>query len=136
MEELISKAEELFEKCRVCAVSAVTKDGYPRVCMLYKIKNDGIKQIWFATGMSTQKVEDYLCNPKAGVTFDSDGNDVMLTGKMEVVTNRAEKDSVWQDWMDRFYPNGGKNDPEFTPLKFTAEEATIYIEDAFERYKL
>ncbi|MCL2675756.1 MAG: pyridoxamine 5'-phosphate oxidase family protein [Firmicutes bacterium] len=134
--DLIKEAEELLGKCMELAVSSITEDGYPRICVLVKVRAEGCKTIYFATGTSSKKVAHYKANPKAGVTFYNQFDSVAMLGKMSVLTDKAEKDSFWQDWMAPHFPDGGKDDPEFAVICFNAEEATIYIKHHFETVKL
>jgi general stress protein 26 len=134
--DLIESAEKLLKECATCSVSAVTTSGYPRICILGRIKNDGIKTLYFATGTSSNKVRYYHKNPKAGVTFYKGGDSVTLIGNIAVLEDKKEKDALWQDWLANHFSNGGKDDPEYTVIKFTAEEATIYIAKQFETVKI
>lgn len=134
--ELIKKAEKLLGGCPTCSVSSITENGYPRICVLMNIKNEGVKTLYFSTGTSSNKVRHYKKNPKAGVTFYSGGDSVTLTGNMAVLNDKKEKDALWQDWMAKHFPKGGKDDPEYAVIKFTAEEATIYIDEEFKTVRI
>lgn len=136
MDILIKKAEKLLERCTVCAVSSVTKDGYPRIAILAQLKTDGIKKFYFSTATSSEKVKHYKQNSKAGVTFFNGGDSVSLTGEMQIVEDRQVKESLWQDWLGRHFANGGKDDPEYCILKFTAKKATIYVDQVFETIEI
>lgn len=135
--ELIKQAEELLEKCYVCSVASVSEEGYPRICMLAKLKSDGIKELWFSTGASGTKVRHFKSNDKAGVTFYDGGDSVTLTGTMEMIEEKAVKQDLWKEWAD-FLRNHfeGADDPEYAVLKFTAKEATIYVGGAFDTVQL
>lgn len=128
---IVKKSEILLNQCKVCTVASVTQDGYPRICVLTPLKNDGIKELWFSTGASSNKVRHFKINDKAGVTFYDDGDSVTLTGKMEIERDKKIKDSLWRDSLAKHFPDGGKNDPEYCILHFKAEKATIYIQDEF-----
>ena len=134
--DIIKEAELLLEKCRMLSVSSITEKGYPRVCILAKVKAEGCKTFYFSTAASSKKITHYKKNPKAGVTF-YDGNDtVTLLGKMIVIEDKKTKDSLWDDWMAPHFPNGGKNDPEYAIIRFDAEEATAWLKGKFEIIKL
>lgn len=136
-EELINKSVELLqERAGVCSVASVSEDGYPRICVLKPIGSQGIKTIYFSTGSSSNKIRQYRENEKAGVTFYYGGDSVTLLGKMTIVKDKETKDCMYQNWMDKHFADGGKNDPEYAVLKFVANEATIYIDGAFETYSI
>ncbi|MPN45204.1 hypothetical protein SDC9_192771 [bioreactor metagenome] len=136
-EEFITKSVELLqEKANVCSVASVTEEGYPRICVLKPIGSQGIKMIYFSTGSSSKKIGQYKENGKAGVTFFHGGDSVTLLGEMTIVKDKETKDCTYQNWMDKHFADGGKNDLEYAVLKFVANEATIYIDGAFETYSI
>lgn len=135
---LIVMAEELLKKCNVCSVASVSEEGYPRICMLAQLKADGIKSLWFSTGASGTKVRHFKSNQKAGVTFYEGGDSVTLTGTMEIVADKKEKNELWEKFSD-FLSNhfsGGADDPEYAVIKFDAKEATIYVSGEFDTVQL
>lgn len=134
--DLIKEASLFLEKRNELAVSSVTESGYPRICILIKLKAEGCKTIYFATGTSSKKVAHYKSNPKAGVTYYDNHDSVTLIGNMTIVTDKKLKDALWDDWMAKHFPNGGKEDPEYCVIKFTTQEATIYIKEQFETVRL
>lgn len=135
--ELIKQAEELLAKCHICSVASVSEEGYPRICMLAKLKSEGIKQLWFSTGSSGTKVRHFKSNGKAGVTFYDGGDSVTLTGTMEIIEDASVKQDLWKEWAE-FLRNhfAGADDPEYAVVKFTAKEATIFAGGAFETVQL
>lgn len=138
-DSLIKKAEELLTKCNVCTVASVSEKGYPRICVLMPLQTNGIKEFWFSTGANGTKVRHFKSNNKSGVTFYDGGDNVTLSGDMEIVTDKAVKDGLfdkWSDFLGRHFPNGGKDDPEYCILHFVANEATIYIGGAFETFEI
>lgn len=133
---LVKEAEGLLKKCKVCTVASVSENGYPRICVLVPIKTDGIKTFYFSTGTNSTKVKHFLKNPKAGVTFYDGGDSATLTGEMSVVQDKTLKDSLWQDWLAKHFPNGGKEDPQYAIIKFVADEGTIYVGGHFDTVKI
>lgn len=136
---LMEKAENLLSRCRVCTVASVSEKGYPRICVLMPLKTKGIKEFWFSTGASGTKVRHFKNNAKAGVTFFDGGDSVTLTGDMEIVTDSKVKDALWEKWgefLGRHFPDGGKDDPEYCVIHFTANETTAYIDGAFETFEI
>lgn len=130
--KLIEKAERLLCQCDVCTAASVTENGYPRICVLKHIKTSGIKEFWFSTSASSNKVRHFSKNDKAGVTFYNGGDSVTLIGEMEVIADKAVMDALWQTWMENHFANGGKDDPEYCVIHFTAKEAAVYIDGEYE----
>lgn len=138
-ERLLRLAEELLEQCNVCTVASVSEQGYPRICVLAPLKHNGIKEFWFSTGANGTKVRHFKNNEKAGVTFYHGGDSVTITGKMEIETDRTVKDALWEEWIDflgKHFPNGGKDDPNYCILHFTAKETTVYVGGSFETFEI
>lgn len=116
-------------------MASVSEKGYPRICVLMPLKTVGVKEFWFSTGASGTKVRHFKNNGKAGVTFYSGGDSVTLTGEMEIVSDKSVKDGLWEKWskfLEKNFSNGGKDDPEYCVIRFTANEGTIYIDGEFE----
>lgn len=133
---LIEEAEKLLKECKICSVASVSEKGYPRICCLMPLKTEGIKEFWFSTATSSNKVRHFRQNNRAGVTFYAGRDSVTLTGKMEIVSEKMVKDSLWVESLSRHFPNGGKEDPEYCVIHFVAEEATVYIGGAFESFEM
>lgn len=135
---LIKEAENLLAslQLKACSVSSITENGYPRIVIMIPVKTEGIKTFYFSTGTSSNKVKHYKNEPKAGVTFWNNGDSVSLIGEMSIIKDKPTKDSLWQDWLAKHFPNGGKNDPEYCIIKFEATEGTIYVKDAFDTVKI
>ena len=50
---------------------------------------------------------------------------VMLRGTMEVLTDSASKEMIWQEGDTMYYPEG-VTDPDYCVLKFTATSGRFY----------
>lgn len=135
-EDLIKKAKYLLEQCKVCTVASVSEQGYPRICVLMPLKINGISEFWFSTGANGTKVRHFKQNEKAGVTYYNGGDSVTLTGNMEIVQDKTIKDGLWNDCLGNHFPNGGKEDPNYCIIHFSAIEATIYIDKKLETFAL
>lgn len=135
--ELIKQAEELLTKCYVCSVASVSEEGYPRICILAKLKSEGIKELWFSTGASGTKIRHFKSNDKAGVTFYDGGDSVTLIGTMKIIEDKSIKQGLWKEWEEFLHNHfAGANDPEYAVIKFQAKEATIFVGGAFETVQL
>lgn len=133
--KLIKDAELLLSKCDTVSLSSVTGKGYPRICIMAKIKAEGCKTIYFSTGTNSAKTNHYRNNPKAGVAFYDGGDSVTLIGEVTIVEDKATKDALWQDWFINHFAQG-KDDPGYAIIRFDACEATIYINGRFETVEL
>ena len=124
------KAAHLLSQCENVTVASVDADGYPRPVQMSKIGSSGFSEVWMATSASSVKVADFRKNSKAGLCYDCYGDSVALRGTVEVVTDDAVRQEMWQDWFVHHFPKG-PTDPCYVLLHFTGHEATFWINDEF-----
>lgn len=130
MMDISMKAAALLDKCGEIVLSSVNENGSPRPCVLAKIKSEGIRKFWVATGLKGTKTIHFLQNPKAGACCFGDGNSVTLVGRVTVRTDAAIRAEMWIDWFINHFP-GGVDDPNYCILEFETEEATLWIDREF-----
>lgn len=130
METLKQKAEALLDRSQMVVLTSVNAAGYPRPVPMSKIKSEGISAVWMATGANSVKTKDFLANPKAGLCVFENGNSVAFTGDVEIVTDEAAKQALWQDWFIDHFP-GGPTDPNYVLVKFVSNHATFWIDGQF-----
>lgn len=114
----------LIDKQGVSFIGSVDENGWPCTkAMLPPRKRLGIETFYFTTNTSSMRVSQYRQNPKACIYFCDRRffRGVMLTGTMEVLTDRASKEMIWRDGDTMYYP-GGVTDPDYCVLKFTASQ--------------
>ena len=128
--EIIRKASDLINCCGEVTLASVNENGYPRICVLSKIKSEGIKKIFVATGMTGTKTKHFQANPKASVCVWKNGDSITLIGTVIVTQERAILEEMWLDWLIEHF-SGGVEDPNYCILVFTAEEATLWIDGEF-----
>ena len=135
MKTMKEKATLLLDTSEVVILTSINSEGYPRPVPMSKIKSEGIRTIWMSTGKNSLKTKDFRKNPKAGVCFYSQGNSVALTGEVEIITDPALKQELWQEWFIEHFPQG-PTDPNYVLLKFQADHATLWIDGIFVHKKL
>ena len=132
-EDLANKAAALLEKCETVALASINEKGYPRICVVSKIKNDGFSCMHFATGTNSHKTAHFRKDDKASVCYTHGADSVTLLGKIEIIEDMEVKKALWQDWFICHFPKG-VDDPEYCVLKFSANEATFWIDSRFETH--
>lgn len=132
-EELELKAGELLKKCETFVISSIDERGFPRSCVVSKLKSDSFGSIWFSTGNSSKKTAHFRKNAKASACYYKGGDSVTLVGEVKIVEDEAVKKALWSDWMTAHFPKGA-DDPEYCVMQFTAMEATFWIEFAFQTF--
>jgi general stress protein 26 len=140
MKDVLGKVEKLVEKVKVSFVGSVDKDGFPNVkAMLAPSRREGLREFWFSTNTSSERVAQYRENPKACIYFYEKGRfnyqGVQLVGRMEVLTDAASKQMIWEPG-DVIYYSKGVTDPDYCVIKFTAEKGRYYSNFKSESFKI
>lgn len=118
----------LIDKCKTAYISYVDTEGYPITkAMLAPRERDGIKEFYFTTNTSSNKVNYFKENPKASIYFVDNRffRGCSLVGTIEVLEDQASKKRIWREGDTMYYP-GGVSDPDYCVLKFTASKGRYY----------
>lgn len=129
--ELITKAEAIARNAEVASIANVDDKGYPRVSTISNLKTDGLRKVWFATGLGSSKVKFFRKDSKASVCYRDGGNNVTLVGDVEIITSPELKEQLWQDWFIDHFP-GGVQDPNYCILQFTTKEVFLWVDNQYE----
>jgi len=128
----------LIDKAGISIISSVDEDGFPNSkAMLAPRKREGLKHIFFTTNTSSMRVRQYLNNPKACVYFFDKRffKGVMLRGTMEVLHDSASKEAIWKQGDEMYYPKG-VTDPDYSVLRFTAQDGRYYSNFRSENFEV
>ena len=136
----LKKIEEFIDKQKVSFVCSIDDENYPNVkAMLKPRKRIGLKEFYFSTNTSSMRVKQYLENPNACIYFFHKGlikyTGVMLTGKMEVLTDSETKKMIWKRGDTVFYKQG-VTDPDYCVLRFTASRGRYYRDLKTENFEI
>ncbi|WP_202708906.1 pyridoxamine 5'-phosphate oxidase family protein [Sporosalibacterium faouarense] len=137
IKEIEEKASQLLDRCEVVTLASINEKGYPRVCTITKIKNNGFAQIYFMTSKRSHlngKATHFENNTRASVCYNSGSDSVTLIGNVEIVTNMDEK-RKFDKYCDRNFFKKGIEDPKCYLLRFQTIEATFWIEGKFRTCK-
>lgn len=118
----------MIDKAGISFISYTDSEGYPVTkAMLKPRERNGIKEIWFSTNTSLNKVKCFRENSKASVYFVDKRffRGVSLTGTVEVPETPEAKERIWQTG-DKMYYKKGVTDPDYCVLKFTAIKGRYY----------
>lgn len=127
-----SEALKLIAECGDCTLTSVSEDGFPRTCFMGIMGYDSFSEVYISTGYEGTKVRHFKANNKASLAYRKDGDSVTLVGTVEFITDRAQKERFWFDWMYDHFPNG-VDDENYCLIKFTGKVATYWIQNQFLR---
>ncbi len=123
------KIAEFIQSCKVAFLGSVDKDGFPNIKAVYAPRKIDGFTFYFSTNTSSLRVSQWRENEKACVYFYSKGwfsyVGIMLTGKIEVLTDQEIKNEIWRMGDSMFY-KGGVTDEDYCVLKFTSLHGRWY----------
>jgi general stress protein 26 len=128
MEETMrTEIMELVERAKAAIVCSVDADGLPNAKAMLNLQRDCLKTFWFSTNVSARRTSQFKANPKACVYFvDQDSfKGLMLSGEMQVRTDRETRAMLWREGFEIYYPKGIE-DEDYCVLKFEAKTANYY----------
>ena len=136
----LNQIEKFIARRKVSFICSVDAQGFPAVkAMLKPRARSGLRDFYFSTNTSSMRVGQFRENPKASVYFYRKGlfryAGVLLTGRMEVLTDQDSKNRIWKKSDTVFY-KGGVTDPDYCVLKFTAEKGRYYCDLKTESFEL
>lgn len=132
---------ELMEIAEAAYVTTIDPDGFPQTRAMFNLRRKeqfpGLAAlfkdhqddflVYFTTNTSSPKIAHIKKNPKVSIYYCKPGEfrGLMLSGEMETVMDRAEKEKVWQKGWEMYYP-GGVNDPDHAVLRLRPIAAKYY----------
>ncbi len=132
---------DLLETAEAAIVTTIDPDGFPQTRAMFNLRRTtqfaGLAGafhnhrddflVYFTTNTSSPKIAHIKKNPKVSVYYcmPADFRGLMLSGEMEIVTDRVERERVWQKGWEMYYP-GGVNDPDHTVLRLRPMTAKYY----------
>ena len=132
--------ERFIDKQSVAFISSIDEEGFPNTkAMLKPRKRSGLREFYFSTNTSSMRVKQFINESKACIYFYHKGlvkyEGVMLTGKMEVLTDQGSKNMIWKKGDTMFYKKG-VTDPDYCVLKFTAIKGRYYCDLKTESFNI
>lgn len=86
---------------------------------------EGVNTLWFVTSQDTPKSEEIRRDPRVSATFQAQNRYVALSGRAELVTDRAKIHKLWKPSWKVWFPNG-KDDPKLTLIRVTVHDAEYW----------
>ncbi|MCI8454978.1 MAG: pyridoxamine 5'-phosphate oxidase family protein [Lachnospiraceae bacterium] len=119
---------KIIDKASISLIAYVDDEGYPITkAMLKPRERNEIRELWFSTNTSSNKVKFFKKNHKASVYFVDKRffRGVSLVGTVEVWETPEAKERIWRTG-DEMYYKEGVTDPDYCVLKFTAVKGRYY----------
>ena len=125
-EESIDKIKELTEGIDFCMLT--TLDGgmlRSRPMSTQEFEFDG--DLWFFTSDNTHKIDEIQKDNRVNVAYSKpeDNKYLSVSGKAEVVKDRAKIEELWSPVLKAWFPEG-LDDPHLCLLKIPVEQAEYW----------
>lgn len=124
-------ASIMLERVTEFVLSSLDEEGFPRGCVVTKVRGEAYHVLYCATGTNSTKGKQFRRDPRAGACYYLENDSVTLVGKVTFVTEPALRRALWQDWMIHEYP-AGLDDPHLCFLRFEGERAALLIQGHYE----
>ncbi|MFB9068754.1 pyridoxamine 5'-phosphate oxidase family protein [Pseudofulvimonas gallinarii] len=118
---------ELIEDIEVAMLVSRAPDGSLVSRPLATLQADPDGALWFFTHASSGKVDDIAGDPRINLSYARPGKHlyVSVTGRAEVIRDRAKIDDLWSTQSKIFFP-GGKDDPDLALLRVEVDSAEYW----------
>lgn len=127
-DDKLSKLREIVKAVDICMLTTTDDEGGLRSRPMSNnrdIEFDG--DLWFFTYGSSHKVDEVGRIPHVNASFADVGAQLYasLTGRAEVVRDRAKIEELWKPQLRAWFPEG-VDTPDIALLKVTAERAEYW----------
>jgi general stress protein 26 len=136
-EKLIAQAEKILADrkrldwgCLECCVLAqIDLDGYPTAATISPYKIEGIRRIYFCSGLGSNWVKRAQNCNRASVCFSSEEKqyNITLVGTLEIVTDPEIKKEMWYEGLS--YHLKGPEDPNYCVLRFDTMRYSLMLNE-------
>jgi len=123
----IRQSLALTDKSEIAMVGSNSDDGYPNIKAMLKIRNEGLRRIWFSTNTSSMRVAHFKKDRRACLYFVdmSEFKGLLLVGEMTIHQDMESKRMLWVEGFKKYYPMG-VDDPDYCVLCFTSKWGNYY----------
>lgn len=125
-EQAITKLNELIKDIRVAMLTTLDSDHLrARPMATQRSEFDGT--LWFMTSTRTHKIEEIRADNRVNVSYSEpdDNKYVSVSGRAEVVTDRAKIEEFWNPAYKAWFPEG-LDDPTICLMKVDVEQAEYW----------
>ena len=123
---LLEKANRVIKKCKEAYLGVIDENGFPHVSTVSNLKPDGILEVYFTTGMESNKIRRLQKDKRASVCYHSGNDNITLVGEVEILTDQPTKSRMWESWFINHFPLG-ETDPNYCIIKFTTKRVSLWV---------
>lgn len=124
----LQKLREMVKDINFCMLTTLDERGEPHsrpMSTNKEIEFDG--DLWFFTYASSHKALEVTREPKVNASFANpdDQRWVSMTGRAEIIRDRAKMKELWQPQLKAWFPKG-LDEPDIALLKVNVERAEYW----------
>jgi len=123
--EETTRVAELLKDERTGLFTTIAPDGtlISRPMAMQEVEFDG--DLWFFAERGSRKVAHITANPQVNVSTSGSSSWVSLTGHAVVIDDLAKKRTLWNPFVDAWFPDGPE-DPGVVLLRVEAASAEYW----------
>ena len=118
----------IIDRSSTAQLCYIDKDGFPVTrAMLKPRERHGLREFYFTTNTSSEKVEALRKNPKASIYFVDRRffRGLSLAGTAEILEDAPTKERIWREGDEQYYSKG-VTDPDYCVIKVTVRKIRYY----------
>ena len=123
----VSKLVEKIKDIKIAMMTTIENGNELHSRPMYTSQPDADGTLWFFTEQDSQKVDELQKDRHVNLGYaDTSGNTyVAITGKAQIVTDRAKIKALWSEGLRGWFPNGS-DDPNIALLKITIDKGEFW----------
>lgn len=125
---------DIIKDFRTAMLTTRTPDGGVHIRPMGVAQVDRDAELFFATGLTTPKVDEIVNNNQVAVSFQSSSEFAVVYGTARVSKDRALIEELWSEAWKVWFPQG-KDDPNLCLLAVTPTSAEYWDSSGLEGLK-
>jgi len=121
----LEQIQTLIKGAKIGVLTTLTEDGRLVSRPLATVEAEFDGDVWFFTYDDAEKVHQIRHDSHVNVSYESGKGYLSLSGRAELVKDRAKIDEFWNVGAQAWFENG-KDDPNIALLKVHAESAEFW----------
>ena len=123
--EELEQIGKIIKDARIALLTTTTGDGRLVSRPLATVEAEFDGDVWFFTYNDADKVHQIQSDNQVNVAYESGKGFLSLSGRAELVEDRAKIDEYWNTGAQAWFENG-KDDPHIALIKVHAESAEYW----------
>ncbi|MCL2403984.1 MAG: pyridoxamine 5'-phosphate oxidase family protein [Defluviitaleaceae bacterium] len=128
-ENIFERSNQLIKTCKSAYLGVIDENWFPSVSTVMPVSTNDIFEIFFATGLGSNKVKRLRLNDRVSICFHTGGNNITLVGTAEILTDQDTKSKYWQNVGLAEHFSLGEADPNYCIIKITTKRVSLWVDN-------